>query len=158
MRCPAHPTLGEREVAAASPEHHHHHHHHLIPTGQIPLADKDVADKEFNQLTDTMGLHLPHPDRKDHTYPNGNPGGLRQWIESVNQTLQSQLDLQAHDAQTSARGDHPHRPAPAGHDHRDLTQPDHQHHQQTITDRLRPLPPTSRNHSSRSRGYLGFPS
>lgn len=33
--------------------------------------------------------------------------------------------------------------------HRNLAQPDHRRHHQTLTDRLRPLTPTSRNHSSR---------
>jgi hypothetical protein len=47
-----------------------------------------------------MGLHLLRPDRKDETYRNGNLGGVRQWIESVNQTLKGQLDLEAHGART----------------------------------------------------------
>ena len=32
-----------------------------------------------------MGLELLRPDRKDETYRNGNVGGVRQRIESVNQ-------------------------------------------------------------------------
>jgi hypothetical protein len=63
------------------------HNHHLLRTGQILLADKGFAGKEFKQLTDAMGLRLLRPDRKDETYRNGNLGGVRQWIESVNQTL-----------------------------------------------------------------------
>ena len=31
-----------------------------------------------------MGLRLLRPDRRDETYRNGNLGGVRQWIESVN--------------------------------------------------------------------------
>jgi hypothetical protein len=49
-----------------------------------------------------MGLRLLRPDRKDETYRNGNLGGVRQWIESVNQTLKGQLDLEEHGARTLA--------------------------------------------------------
>ena len=45
-------------------------------------------------------LTVPRPDRKDETYRNGNLGGVRQWIESVNQTLKGQLDLEHHGART----------------------------------------------------------
>jgi len=98
MWCLANPKIGEREVVAALLEHNHH----LIRTGQILLADKGFAGKEFKQLTDAMGLRLRRPDRKDETYRNGNLGGVRQWIESVNQTLKGQLDLEDHGARTPA--------------------------------------------------------
>jgi hypothetical protein len=98
MWCLAYPKIGEREMVAALLEHNHH----LVRTGQILLADKGFASKEFKQLTDAMGLRLLRPDRKDETYRNGNLGGVRQWIESVNQTLKGQLDLEDHDARTSA--------------------------------------------------------
>jgi hypothetical protein len=70
--------------------------------GQILLADKGFAGQGFKQLTDAMGLRLLRPDRKDETYRNGNLGGVRQWIESVNQTLKGQLDLEGHGGQTPA--------------------------------------------------------
>jgi hypothetical protein len=98
MWCLANPKIGEREVVAALLEHNHH----LIRTGQILLADKGFAGREFKQLTDAMGLHLLRPDRKDETYRNGNLGGVRQWIESVNQTLKGQLDLEDHGGRTLA--------------------------------------------------------
>ncbi len=98
MWCLANPKIGEREVVAALLQHNHH----LIRTGQILLADKGFAGKRFKQLTDAMGLRLLRPDRKDETYRNGNLGGVRQWIESVNQTLKSQLDLEDHGARTPA--------------------------------------------------------
>jgi hypothetical protein len=47
-----------------------------------------------------MGLRLLRPDRRDETYTNGNLGGVRQWIESVNQSLTGQLDLERHGART----------------------------------------------------------
>ena len=98
MWCLANPKLGEREVLTALLEHHHH----LIRTGQILVADKGFAGAEFKQITDAMGLRLLRPDRKDETYRNGNLGGVRQWIESVNQTLKGQLDLEDHGARTLA--------------------------------------------------------
>jgi hypothetical protein len=91
-------TSHSRQVLAALLEHHHH----LIRTGQILLADKGFAGAEFTQITDAMGLRLLRPDRKDETYHNGNLGGVGQWIESVNQTLQGQLDLEDHGGRTPA--------------------------------------------------------
>jgi Transposase DDE domain len=98
MWCLANPKLGEREVLAALLIHNHH----LIRTGQILLADKGFAGKDFKQITTAMSLELLRPDRKDETYRNGNLGGVRQWIESVNQTLKGQLDLEHHGARTPA--------------------------------------------------------
>jgi len=98
MWCLANPKLGEREVVTALLEHHHH----LIRSGQILLADKGFAGREFKQATEAMGLRLLRPDRKDETYRNGNLGGVRQWIESVNQTLKGQLDLEHHRGRTLA--------------------------------------------------------
>ena len=98
MWCLANPKLGEREVLAALL----HRNHHLIRDGQILLADKGFAGKEFKHLTEAMGLRLLRPDRTDETYRNGNLGGVRQWIESVNQTLKGQLDLEHHGGRTPA--------------------------------------------------------
>lgn len=98
MWCVAHPKLGEREVVAELLEQHRH----LIRSGQILLADKGFAGKQFQQVTEAMGLRLLRPDRKDETYRNGTLGSVRQWIESVNQTLKGQLDLEAHGARTPA--------------------------------------------------------
>lgn len=98
MWCLAHPKIGEREVVAALLEHNHH----LIRSGQVLLADKGFSGKDFKQLTEAMGLTLLRPDRKDETYTNGNLGGVRQWIESVNQTLKGQLDLEGHGGRTPA--------------------------------------------------------
>lgn len=98
MWCLANPKLGEREALAALLDHNHH----LIRSGQILLTDKGFAGKEFRQFTDAMGLRLRRPDRKNETYRNGDLGGVRQWIESVNQTLKGQLDLERHGARTPA--------------------------------------------------------
>lgn len=96
MWCLANPKIGEREVVAALLDHNSH----LIRSGQVLLADKGFAGREFKALTETMGLQLLRPDRKDETYRNGNLGRVRQWIESVNQTLKGQLGLEDHGART----------------------------------------------------------
>lgn len=98
MWCLANPKLGEREVLAALLEDNHR----LIRDGQILLADKGFSGKPFKKLTEEMGLNLLRPDRKDETYRHGNLGGVRQWIESVNQTLKGQLDLERHGGRTPA--------------------------------------------------------
>ena len=96
MWCLANPKIGERQVLAALLTHHHH----LIREGQVLLADKGFSGQPFKKLTEQMGLVLLRPDRKDETYRNGNLGGVRQWIESVNQTLKGQLDLEQHGGRT----------------------------------------------------------
>jgi hypothetical protein len=98
MWCLANPKIGEREVLAALLQRDHH----LIRDGQVLLADKGFAGRQFKKLTDDLGLRLLRPDRKDETYRNGNLGGVRQWIESVNQTLKAQLGLEQHGARTPA--------------------------------------------------------
>jgi Transposase DDE domain len=98
MWCLADPKIGEREVVAALLDNNHH----LIREGQILLADKGFSGAEFKKLTESKQLRLLRPDRKDETYRNGNLGGVRQWIESVNQTLKGQLDLERHGGRTPA--------------------------------------------------------
>jgi hypothetical protein len=97
MWCLAHPKIGEREVVAALLEHDQH----LIRDGQLMLADKGFSGKDFAATTAAHGSELLRPDRKDETYRNGNLGGVRQWIESVNQTLKGQLDLEQHGGRTT---------------------------------------------------------
>jgi hypothetical protein len=97
MWCLAHPKIGEREVVTALLERDHH----LIRSGQVLLADKGFSGKTFAATTAAMGLRLLRPDRKDETYRNGNLGGVRQWIESVNQTLKGQLGLEKHGGRTT---------------------------------------------------------
>ena len=97
MWCLANPKIGEREVVAALLARDHH----LIRSGQVLLADKGFAGKAFAATTAEMGLRLLRPDRKDQTYTNGNLGGVRQWIESVNHTLKGQLGLEKHGSRTT---------------------------------------------------------
>ena len=97
MWCLANPKLGEREVVTALLERDHH----LIRSGQVLLADKGFSGAQFAATTAAMGLQLLRPDRKDETYKNGNLGGIRQWIESVNHTLKGQLGLEEHGGRTT---------------------------------------------------------
>ena len=97
MWCLAHPKIGERQVVTALLEHDHE----LIRPGQVMLADKGFSGTAFAATTAAAGITLLRPDRKDETYRNGNLGGVRQWIESVNQTLKSQLDLEQHGGRTT---------------------------------------------------------
>ncbi|TQM46394.1 IS982 family transposase [Halopolyspora algeriensis] len=94
--CLAHPKIGEREVLAALLSRNHHH----IRPGQVLLADKGFSGRDFQHRTAEMGLDLRRPDRADETYRNGNLGGVRQWIESVNQSLKGQLNLEQHGGRT----------------------------------------------------------
>lgn len=96
MWCLADPTIGEREVLAALLDNNHH----LIREGQILLADKGFSGKPFQKLTESKQIRLLRPDRKDEPYRHGSLGRVRQWIESVNQTLKGQLDLERHGGRT----------------------------------------------------------
>lgn len=98
MWCLADPRIGEREVLAALLDNNHH----LLRGGQILLADKSFSGTSLQKLTASKGIRLLRPDRKDETCRNGNLGGVRQWIESVNHTLKNQLDLERHGARTPA--------------------------------------------------------
>jgi hypothetical protein len=92
----ANPKTGEREVVTAMLERDHH----LIRSGQILLADKGFAGREFADHTAGHGIRLLRPDRRDEPPRNGNLGGTRQWIESVNDTLKGQLSLEEHGGRT----------------------------------------------------------
>ena len=96
MWCLANPKIGEREVLAALLEHNHH----LIRAGQITAGRQGLRRSGASPPTPQLGLRLLRPDRKDETYRNGNLGGVRQWIESVNQTLKGQLGLEHHGGRT----------------------------------------------------------
>jgi Transposase DDE domain len=68
--------------------------------GRLVLADKGFAGREFEQLVADLGGQLIRPDRKDEPPRFGSLGAIRQWIESVFQTLKEQLSLERHRART----------------------------------------------------------
>lgn len=93
----ANPKVGEREVTQALLEKDHH----LVRAGQVILGDKGFAGKDFERfITDDLGAHLIRPDRKDEKPRFGKLGGIRQWIESVFDTLKGQLTLEDHGGRT----------------------------------------------------------
>lgn len=93
----ANPKIGEREVAQAMLDHDRH----LITTGQILVGDKGFAGREFEDfVTDQLGVQLIRPDRKDEKPRFGKLGGIRQWVESVFDTLKGQLTLEEHGGRT----------------------------------------------------------
>ena len=95
----ANPKIGEREAAQAMLDHDRH----LIQPGQVIIGDKSFAGREFETfITDDLGVHLIRPDRKDETPRFGKLGGIRQWVESVFDTLKGQLTLEEHGGRTVA--------------------------------------------------------
>lgn len=95
----ANPKIGEREVTEALLRHDHH----LIREGQVILGDKGFAGRAFEAfITDDLGATLIRPDRKDEKPRFGNFGSIRQWIESVFDTLKGQLTLEQHGGRTLA--------------------------------------------------------
>lgn len=68
--------------------------------GRTIIADKGFAGAEFEQLVEALGARLLRPDRKDEPRRHGPLGAVRQWIESVIDTLKGQLSLERHGART----------------------------------------------------------
>lgn len=72
--------------------------------GQVIIADKNYYGRDFEAILAGAGLSLLRPARKGEP---GRPGSaffkpLRQIIESVNDTLKGQLDLERHGGHTPA--------------------------------------------------------
>jgi len=69
----------------------------------IVLADKGLAGRELEHYAaDQIKVLLARPDRKDERRRFGNLGGMRQWVESVYDTLKDQLGLERHGSRTPA--------------------------------------------------------
>jgi hypothetical protein len=99
--CLADPKLGEREVAQDLLGHARDI--GALRDGMIVLADKGLAGREMERYAaDQVKVLLVRPDRKDEPRRYGNLGGMRQWIESVNDTVKGQLDLERHGGRTPA--------------------------------------------------------
>ena len=99
--CLASPKLGERDVAAGLLAHAGRT--GALRPGLILIGDKGFAGRDFEDLvTARYGLALVRPGRRDETPRHGSIGWIRQWIESVNDTLKGQLDLEQHGARTPA--------------------------------------------------------
>ncbi|GAA2717703.1 IS982 family transposase [Actinoplanes palleronii] len=99
----ANPKIGEREVLAAMLEHDAD----LVAdrTGVLLISDKGFASKPFERrLAEDHGIELLRPSRKKEKARYGEPmlKKVRQLIESVNDTLKGQLDLEQHGGRTFA--------------------------------------------------------
>jgi hypothetical protein len=92
--CLATPKLGEREVAQALLEQA------PIRPGMCILADKGFAGRGFEQAVAGLGAGLVRPDRRDEPPRHGAVPRLRQWIESIFDTLKDQLSLEQHGGRT----------------------------------------------------------
>lgn len=88
----------EREVAAAMLDRARHD--GLLTGQEIILGDKGFAGREFEDTVASLDATLIRPDRKDETPRFGKLGAIRQWIESINDTLKGQLSLEDHGGHT----------------------------------------------------------
>lgn len=84
----------EREVATAMLDRARRE--GMLTGGEIIIGDKGFAGREFEQTVRELDATLIRPDRKDEQPRFGKLGGIRQWIESINDTLKGQLSLEDH--------------------------------------------------------------
>jgi len=99
--CLAEAKLGEREVAAELLAHAREH--GALRPGMVALTDKGLAGRAMERYAaEQVQVLLVRPDRKNERRRFGNLAGIRQWIESVNDTLKGQLDLEQHGARAKA--------------------------------------------------------
>lgn len=96
----ADPKIGEREVLAAMLEVDAE----LVAErpGLLLITDKGFASKPFERSLSEQGITLLRPSRKKEAMRPGEPmlKKVRQLIESVNDTLKGQLDLEQHGGRT----------------------------------------------------------
>jgi hypothetical protein len=96
----ASPKIGEREVLAAMLEVDAQ----MVRErqGLLLITDKGFASRSLEASLSADGIALPRPSRKDETARGGEPvlKKVRQLIESVNDTLKGQLDLEQHGGRT----------------------------------------------------------
>jgi hypothetical protein len=86
-------NIGERQVAAEMLRR-------VDLDGYTVIADKGFAGEDFETLMSEFGAIFRRPDRKDEEPRFGSLGAIRQWIESVFDTLKGQLSLEEHGAIT----------------------------------------------------------
>jgi len=68
--------------------------------GYTVIADKGFAGEDFQALMAELGAIFLRPDRKDEQPRFGGLGGVRQWVESIIDTIKGQLSLERHGAHT----------------------------------------------------------
>ena len=96
----ADPKIGEREVLAAMLEVDEQ----MIAErqGLLLITDKGFASRTFESSLSAQGVTLLRPSKKKEVLRAGEPvlKKVRQLIESVNDTLKGQLDLEQHGGRT----------------------------------------------------------
>ena len=70
--------------------------------GLLLVGDKGYAGRQLEQLIAGYGARLLRPNRKDEPRRFGSLGRIRQWIESLFDTLKDQLSLERHGGRTQA--------------------------------------------------------
>lgn len=94
--------IGEREVVQAMLDHEAH----LLDQrrGLLLITDKGFASKRFERDLAEGGITLLRPNRRNEKTRPGQAllKAVRQLIESVNDTLKGQLDLETHGGRTFA--------------------------------------------------------
>jgi len=93
---PGQPKLGEPEVAMALLDRR------SLQPGQVLMVDKGLAGAAVDEHVAGLEALLVRPDRRDEPARFGSLGGMRQWIESVIDTLKGQLGLEQHGGRTLA--------------------------------------------------------
>jgi hypothetical protein len=83
----------ERQVAAEMLER-------VNLEGYTVIADKGFAGEEFEALMAELGAIFLRPDRKGESARFGGLGRVRQWVESIIDTIKGQLSLERHGAHT----------------------------------------------------------
>src|SRR5439155_14530946 len=73
-----------------------------VEEGQVIVCDKGFADRFLETRVAELGARLLRPDRKGEQHRHGSLGAVRQWIESIIDTLKGQLSLEEHGARTTA--------------------------------------------------------
>jgi len=68
--------------------------------GHVIVGDKGFAGEWFEELVEAHGARLIRPDRKGERRRHGSVGRVRQWIESIIDTLKGQVSLERHGART----------------------------------------------------------
>jgi hypothetical protein len=94
--CLATPKLGEREVAMALLDRA------SLQPGQVLIVDKGLAGAAVQEHVADLEALLVRPDRRDERARFGSLGPVRQWVESVINTLKGQLGLEQHGGRTLA--------------------------------------------------------
>jgi hypothetical protein len=88
--------LGEREVAMALLDRG------SLQPGQVLICDKGLAGVEVDRHVAGLEAVLMRPDRRDEPARFGSLRPVRQWIESIIDTLKGQLGLEQHGGRSLA--------------------------------------------------------